>query len=359
MKVNWCLAIALCACASVAQAGTASGDLLDEDFDDLTLNPTIEETSGGQVIGTIGYTKSGPTDWVIDKSGVPFEDADEDPSNNIGVEEWEGWSFASAASVFKVVGQGRQNFARGTGVVAVADPDEYDDAGNPLSGTPAAYSSVLSTPFIDLTGIAVGSTIYISFDSSFRGEDPASDEGIENQTGIVSVNFGLGFGGSQELLRYASDPADPAYAGADVHADNEAANPHINEEIMLSFVMPNLAGEGLPENASLSFTLQDAYNDWWWAIDNLKVGTSLASEGPEGDYNGDGTVNSADYTVWRDGGSPDDTIAGYNLWRTNFGQTSGTGTANAVPEPTAWLLGGLACMATLFGRCRSPFACDA
>jgi hypothetical protein len=39
-----------------------------------------------------------------------------------------------------------------------------------------------------------------------------------------------------------------------------------------------------------------------------------------GDYNGNGTVDAPDYTVWRDGGSPDDTIAGYNLWKANFGK---------------------------------------
>jgi hypothetical protein len=73
-----------------------------------------------------------------------------------------------------------------------------------------------------------------------------------------------------------------------------------------------------------------------------------------GDYNGDGTVNAADYTVWRNGGSPDDSQAGYNLWRTNFGRTSGSGAGGsasaslAVPEPAGWLLAWIA--AALIGR---------
>jgi hypothetical protein len=67
----------------------------------------------------------------------------------------------------------------------------------------------------------------------------------------------------------------------------------------------------------------------------------------DADFNDDGTVNAADYTVWRDGGSPDDTIAGYNLWKANFGRTAGSGLsldAPVVPEPTtiALLLFGLA-----------------
>lgn len=278
MKYIWFLTAALCACAGVAQAGTASGDLLDQNFDGLTLSPTVEETSGGQVIGTIGYTKTPPTDWVIDKSGVPLEDADEDPANNGGVEEWEGWSFASHSAVFTVVGQGRQNFTRGSGVVAVADPDEYDDSGSPLPDSTVSgentYNTLLNTPYIDLTGIPAGTTLYISFDSSFRGE--TDDEAGENQTAVVTANFGFGFGGSQELLRYASNPLDPAYAGAAVHSEDPLVNPYINEAIMLSFVVPTL-DPGL-ENVSLTFSLLTALNDWWWAIDNVKVGTSVIPE---------------------------------------------------------------------------------
>jgi hypothetical protein len=68
----------------------------------------------------------------------------------------------------------------------------------------------------------------------------------------------------------------------------------------------------------------------------------------EGDYNRDGAVNAADYVVWRKnpgafGGDP----AGYNTWRTNFGRTSGSGSANsgaAVPEPASAILLTAACL---------------
>jgi hypothetical protein len=63
-----------------------------------------------------------------------------------------------------------------------------------------------------------------------------------------------------------------------------------------------------------------------------------------GDFNHDGTVDAADYVVWRNnptsfGGNP----AGYITWRANFGQASGSesGTAlsqSAVPEPTSAFL---------------------
>ncbi|HVT28103.1 MAG TPA: hypothetical protein VHE81_08810, partial [Lacipirellulaceae bacterium] len=51
-----------------------------------------------------------------------------------------------------------------------------------------------------------------------------------------------------------------------------------------------------------------------------------------GDYNGDGSVDAADYVLWR---RTNGTPADYNTWRTNFGQTLGSGsvTTTTVPEP--------------------------
>jgi GH25 family lysozyme M1 (1,4-beta-N-acetylmuramidase) len=81
----------------------------------------------------------------------------------------------------------------------------------------------------------------------------------------------------------------------------------------------------------------------------------VGPEAPEpvtGDFNGDGVVNAADYTVWRDNflksvtGHPADAnknnfidIGDRNIWATNYGATSSA--AVAVPEPTALVLAGL------------------
>ena len=59
-----------------------------------------------------------------------------------------------------------------------------------------------------------------------------------------------------------------------------------------------------------------------------------------GDYNADGKVDAADYTVWRDGGSPDSTIDGYNVWAANYGATAAS-SGSTVPEPTAVSLAAL------------------
>jgi hypothetical protein len=52
-----------------------------------------------------------------------------------------------------------------------------------------------------------------------------------------------------------------------------------------------------------------------------------------GDFNHDGAVDTADYVVWR---KIDGSEASYNVWRTNFGRTTGGGSMAhaAVPEPS-------------------------
>jgi T5SS/PEP-CTERM-associated repeat protein len=66
---------------------------------------------------------------------------------------------------------------------------------------------------------------------------------------------------------------------------------------------------------------------------------AIASTTIPGDFNHDGAVNAADYVVWR---KTDGTPAGFNAWRTHFGQTFGGGASAssstksaAVPEPTS------------------------
>jgi hypothetical protein len=82
-----------------------------------------------------------------------------------------------------------------------------------------------------------------------------------------------------------------------------------------------------------------------WFGDELSLAITVALAG---DYNGNGTVDAADYTVWRNnvGSSttlPNDPIGGvigqdqYDQWKANFGMTAGSGSAATgapVPEPS-------------------------
>jgi thermolabile hemolysin len=63
-----------------------------------------------------------------------------------------------------------------------------------------------------------------------------------------------------------------------------------------------------------------------------------------GDFNNDGVVNNGDYLLWRKGQSPSHIPDDYNVWRTHFGQISGSGSSllagdwtsngGTVPEPS-------------------------
>jgi T5SS/PEP-CTERM-associated repeat protein len=82
---------------------------------------------------------------------------------------------------------------------------------------------------------------------------------------------------------------------------------------------------------------------------SLLVGSSSVilqaiAAGLPGDYNQNGTVDVADYVVWRNN---DGTQAGYDTWRAHFGQTAASGStapgsaggsSAAVPEPGTFLI---------------------
>jgi probable HAF family extracellular repeat protein len=63
-----------------------------------------------------------------------------------------------------------------------------------------------------------------------------------------------------------------------------------------------------------------------------------------GDYNGNGSVDAADYVVWRKGISVVPTEESYNNWRSHFGQTAGNGAGGSdslsagIPEPATAIL---------------------
>jgi hypothetical protein len=86
---------------------------------------------------------------------------------------------------------------------------------------------------------------------------------------------------------------------------------------------------------------------------NYTLTSLVAPPGLAGDYNNNGKVDAADYVLWRNGDSPDDTQAGYDLWRANFGNPPGAGSGSAVaavPEPAGLMLVMLGLAGLLLGR---------
>ncbi|MEX0613061.1 MAG: PEP-CTERM sorting domain-containing protein, partial [Pirellulales bacterium] len=220
------------------------------DFESVTLGDSVNERLGGKttVVETTpntfpypdAFTHTPPSGWNIDNSGgLPGIG---DPA--VGVEEWEGWSFANPKFWTFAAMEGRQLFTKGTGVVAVADPDEWDDLGNPEGiGT---FNSMLETPSIDISSLALApGALSMKFDSSWDDED--------TQTAIIEVDYGSGY---VEVLRWESDPLSPFF-----HDTN------YNETVLLALDNPLGA-----TTARIRFGLVNSTDDWWWAVDNIRVG---------------------------------------------------------------------------------------
>ncbi|MHC4518117.1 MAG: discoidin domain-containing protein [Planctomycetota bacterium] len=237
--------------AGVAQA-QSTVVLLAEDFDDLPLGTSVEESAGTENV----WTDTPPAGWFVDESGVPgIGDLATD-----GVTEWAGWAFADKEFWINTDGQRREEFTLGEGTVAVADCDEWDDASHPGPNSQDPYDTWLSTLPIDLSTTKAG-TVQLTFDSSWRPEYDSD----YRQTGNLTVSFD----GAEpiELFLWESNSASPNFKD-----DNST-----NETIVVDIDNPPNA-----MSMVLTFGLFDAGNDWWWAIDNIVV---IGERSPERAFN--------------------------------------------------------------------------
>ncbi|MCH2383503.1 MAG: DUF642 domain-containing protein, partial [Pedosphaera sp.] len=195
-----------------------------EDFDSLKLGPFESSTeSGGD--GT-DWTADAPAGWVmvLGPNHGPTDGGD-------GVKEFNGWTFVDPVSWINTApGQGRSEFTKGTGVIAVGDSDEYDDAAD------AKFDAALSTPAVNIAGVAAGA-LYITYDSSWRQEP---------QQGRVLVSFD---GGAPVMLLELTPDTPTAY----------------NETVTLALNNPEGA-----KSAVVTWDHQ-GHNNWWWAIDNVRI----------------------------------------------------------------------------------------
>jgi hypothetical protein len=82
----------------------------------------------------------------------------------------------------------------------------------------------------------------------------------------------------------------------------------------------------------------DDTSDVFGALDNLRF--VIGASSLNGDFNGSGAVDTADYVVWRNGLGTTHTANQYQTWRQNFGAHNGTGSLSgaAIPEPATLAL---------------------
>lgn len=213
---------------------TAGATLLNQDFELLPLGPSVLETVGVTPNGR-DFTAIPPKDWNVDNSAMP-------PG---GAPEWAGWTFADK-NFWQTQGvQGRANFTRGRGTIAIGDTDEWDDYARPTNN----FNSLFSSNAINLDSVQPNSVV-LEFDSSFRPEGTTPNP--NNQIGTVQVSYNDGQTWENLLV-------------LDVNNTNGSATaPNVNER--RSITVPN------PDSGLMKFRWGlTGTNDWWWAIDNIVV----------------------------------------------------------------------------------------
>jgi len=217
---------------------TSGVQLLKQDFELLPLGPAVYETVGLQ--GGKEFTATPPGGWTTDNSAMPFG----------GAPEWRGWTFANKNFWSTEGGQSRANFTLGSGTVAVADTDEWDDYG--FYPNNSFNAKLLSSP-INLATVAASSVI-LEFDSSFRPESGGSFTPYtpDNMQGFLDVSYDGGTSWTNLLTLDSSNTL----------GSSSAAN--VNEHRTVS--VPN------PDDGTMVFKWTNTgTNDWWWAIDNISV----------------------------------------------------------------------------------------
>ncbi|RIK78126.1 MAG: hypothetical protein DCC67_11915 [Planctomycetota bacterium] len=256
-------AVAVLTVAAIAVPRGNAATLFQEDFDAVVLGPKIDEGTAGASV----WSNAPPAGWSIDSTGVPAG----------GVAEWRGWAFADPTWwATTAADQGRSQFTKASGVVAVADPDEWDD----LPRSPGTYNSFLRTPSIPLAGTPAGAA-RLRFDSSWLPED--------GQTAVVAASYDGG--APVELARWTS-----------AAGDNNFKPGATNETVVLPLNNPPGAA-----SVAVSFGMVNAENDWWWAIDNVEVFTPLALrvdvQSGAMQISGDSGVSISEYEIRSAGGS--------------------------------------------------------
>lgn len=128
------------------------------------------------------------------------------------------------------------------------------------------------------------------------------------------------------------------------------------------FANSNLSGDGNGGNLLIDNVLVEIFKNAAAVTANVNPNPTL-SEGLPGDYNGNQSVDAADYVVWRNGGPLLNEGAStgvidnedYNFWRARLGNgAAGAGAVATVPEPLSCGLVGCALLAaSMFLRRRA------
>ncbi|MBU6173406.1 MAG: Ig-like domain-containing protein, partial [Planctomycetes bacterium] len=226
-------------------------------FDRLPLRPFTTEPNGD---GT-DFTKTPPLGYVVDNSLMPASNSD-----------FHGWVFMDKNSWIATEGdQSRSRFTFGSGVVAVADSDAWDDTPH----APGRMNTFLRTPAIDLAGITPGSVV-LEFDSSYYPELP--------QFGELEVSYNGGTTWTKLLFFGDANNTNEARNNKIVLSSTNTAGQFIGGATVVAPLVSPATGSMV-----FRFAYLEGDNNWWWAVDNVVV---------RGERSGVPFAGIDDPTVW-------------------------------------------------------------
>jgi hypothetical protein len=171
--------------------------------------------------------------------------------------------------------------------------------------------------------------------------------------------------------------ADAAFATLGTQSANHISSPGVFYSFQVTPLAPGNGMIGLSfVDASQFNTIDPNQPLLIGAVASAPLSFTVLSDGVAGDYDGNGSVDTTDYVVWRDNrgatgspgipgdgsgsmvGTPDGVVndLDYDFWRSRFGASSGTasdatGAMRAIPEPSTVALLAMGTL-LLFGRNR-------
>jgi glycoprotein endo-alpha-1,2-mannosidase len=217
---------------------------------------------------------------------------------------------------------------------AITDFDVYGSAlqsnGSTMAGVNALASQFQSAKQIAQSAhVGFVPSVSPGFnDSGVRSGHPAAPRYLTDVAGAAEGSLF-----SAELNQAVLPNLDPT-------ASNMLMVSTFNEWHEDTQIEPTIVANATTTDSSGLGTYAQGYS--YSGYGNLYLDLLHAATVLPGDYNHNGVVDAADYVAWRKGLGTTYTQADYDLWRTHFGQTAGSGAGTiantAVPEPTTLMM---------------------
>jgi len=208
------------------------------------------------------------------------------------------------------------------------------------------------TGSVELVGEAIDPVTfdYYKITSAGNALDPAGWLSLSDQN-VDTSGAGVGHSWDEETLSDSSELVELFLRGAS-QVDS-------NERLALGHAFDtSVAGQGVDGDLQFQFARQGGQS--------LRTGevVYITPDPMDGDYNGDLSVNAADYTVWRNTLGDDMNLTAdgdgdglvdfddYIIWKWNYGNSAGAGgvasDGSSVPEPVGIVLAFIAFVASAF-----------